>query len=162
MSMRTRRSRELGIKQHVDEMLAGSVPDNALLAQLSKQCTDNPSQDNSFQYAFALCKSTDEGELAHAVAILDSLVANGYEHQADCLYGSAVAYYLLGDFARSRAIAEMILRSRGGRHDLASQLHTASIVSKEQRDRKQAAAALGGTVAVAAIGVACLLGGRKR
>merc|ERR1719214_442173 len=32
-----------------------------------------------------------------------------------------------------------------GRHDLASQLHTASIVSKEQQDKKHAAVALGGT-----------------
>ena len=160
--MRTRRSRELGIKRHVDEMLAGSVPNHALLEQLSKQCTDNPCQDSSFQYAFALCKSGEAKELAYAITIMDSLVANGYEHQADCLYGSAVAHYLLGEFAKCRQITEMILRSRGGRHDLASQLHTAAIVSKEQQDKKQAAVALGGTVAVAAIGIACLLGGRKR
>ena len=160
--MRTRRSRELGIKRHVDEMLAGSVPNHALLEQLSKQCTDNPCQDSSFQYAFALCKSGEAKELAYAITIMDSLVANGYEHQADCLYGSAVAHYLLGEFAKCRSITEMILRSRGGRHDLASQLHTAAIVSKEQQDKKQAAVALGGTVAVAAIGIACLLGGRKR
>ena len=160
--MRTRRSRELSIKRHVDEMLAGSVPGQALLEQLSKQCTENPSQDSSFQYAFALCKSREEKELAYAITIMDSLVANGYEHQADCMYGTAVAYYLLGEYVKCRSIAEMILRSRGGRHDLASQLHTASIVSKEQQDKKQAAVALGGTVAVAAIGVACLLGGRKR
>lgn len=160
--MRTRRSRELGIKRHVDEMLAGSVPNHALLEQLSKQCTDSPCQDSSFQYAFALCKSGEARELAYAITIMDSLVANGYEHQADCLYGSAVAHYLLGEFVKCRQITEMILRSRGGRHDLASQLHTASIVSKEQQDKKQAAVALGGTVAVAAIGIACLLGGRKR
>ena len=62
----------------------------------------DPSPENTFQYAFALSKSTEPSELRYAVSMLDGLVANGFEHQVDCMYGAATALYLLGDYVEAR------------------------------------------------------------
>ena len=43
--------------------------------------------------------------------MLDSLLNSGYEHQIDCMYGSAIANYLLGEYDKSRNICEAILES---------------------------------------------------
>ena len=95
--------------------------------------------------------------------MLDSLVKNGYEHQVDCMYGSAIAHYLLGEYDKCRSICEAILRNRP-ENEAAAELHTASIAAKDEEDEKKAKQiAVGGTVAVAAVGLALLLGGgRKR
>ena len=95
--------------------------------------------------------------------MLDSLVKNGYEHQIDCMYGSATAHYLLGEYDKCRGICEAILRSRP-ENDAAAELHVASIVAKDEEDEKKAKQiAVGGTVAIAAVGLAALiLGGKKR
>lgn len=149
-------------KRQFDEKLALSHPSNELLEDLAAQCTKDPSPDNSFQYAFALSKSQSSGELTYSISMLDSLVRNGYEHQIDCMYGSAVAHYLLGKYDKCRSICEQILRNRP-ENDAAAELHTASIAAKDEEDEKKAKQiAVGGTVAVAAVGLALLLGGGRK
>jgi len=149
-------------RRQLDEKLSLSHPSNALLEELASNCTKDPSPDNSFQYAFALSKSKNAGELHYSIALLDSLVKNGYEHQADCMYGSATAHYLLGEYDKCRSLCEAILRTRP-ENELAAELHTAAIAAKDEEDEKTAKKiAVGGTVAVAAVGLALLLGGKKR
>eukprot|EP00978_Attheya_sp_CCMP212_P047030 scaffold421189_cov48-Attheya_sp.AAC.3 len=115
----------------------------------------SPSPDNTFQYAFCLCKSNEPSELRYAVTILDSLVKEGYGHQVDCMYGAATALYLLQEYAESRARCEQILRSKPESRG-AAELHLACIEAAEQKERDQLKkAAVGGTAAVVgAIGLA--------
>jgi fission 1 protein len=149
-------------RNQLDEKLALSCPTNDLLEDLASQCTKDPSKDNSFQYAFALSKSRNPDELRYAIHMLDSLVTNGYQHQVDCMYGSATAHYLLGEYDKSRSICEAILRNRP-ENDAAAELHTASIAAKDQEDeKKMQQVAVGGTVAIAAVGLALLLGGSRK
>ena len=89
-------------KQELDHKLSLSKPDRALLEELAVACAKDPSPEANFQYAFALSKSTEPSELRYAVSILDGLVANGFEHQVDCMYGAATALYLLGDYDEAR------------------------------------------------------------
>lgn len=160
--MRTSKQMQREKRRQLDEKLALSHPSNDLLEELASQCTKDPSPDNSFQYAFALSKSRNAGELHYSISMLDSLVKNGYEHQVDCMYGSATANYLLGSFDNCRSICEAILRNRP-ENDAAAELHTASIAAKDEADEKKAKQiAVGGTVAVAAVGLALLLGGGRR
>jgi fission 1 protein len=77
-------------------------PTREILEELAVACATNPSPDNTFQYAFCLSKSDEKTELRYAVTILDGLVRDGYEHQVDCMYGSATALYLLGDYEEAR------------------------------------------------------------
>lgn len=65
-------------------------------------CAKDPSPDNTFQYAFCLSKSSERSELRYSITILDGLVKEGYEHQMDCMYGAACAFYLLEDYNRAR------------------------------------------------------------
>lgn len=95
-------------KAHVDEKLAMSVPSRQLLEALAVECASNPSLDNTFQYAFALCKSNDSSELRYAVAILDGLIKE-YKHQVDCMYGAATALYLLGKYDEARVRIHIVL-----------------------------------------------------
>ena len=60
----------------------------------------------TFQYAFCLSKSPEPSELRYAVAMLDGLVKEGYEHQVDCMYGAACALYLLGDYDKARVSSD--------------------------------------------------------
>ena len=82
----------------LDEKLSLSIPSRELLEELAVKCAEDPTPDKTFQYAFCLSKSRQESELRYAVTILDSLVKEGYEHQIDCMIGSATALYLLGEF----------------------------------------------------------------
>ena len=149
-------------RRQLDEKLAFSFPTNDLLEELASKCTKDPSPDHSFQYAFALSKSKNPAELRYSISMLDSLVKNDYQHQVDCMYGSATAYYLLGEYDKTRSTCEAILRNRP-ENDAAAELHTASIAAKDEEDEKKATKiAVGGAVAVAAVGLALLLGGRKR
>lgn len=100
MGTTSRRQKEA--KLEVDHKLALSRPDRSLLEELAVQCTKNPGQQSTFQYAFALSKSEVPSELRYAVSILDGLVRDGFDHQVDCMYGAATALYLLGDFAAAR------------------------------------------------------------
>ena len=161
--MRTPKQIQRDKRRQLDEKLALSHPSNDLLEELASQCTKDPSPNNSFQYAFALSKSSNASELHYSISMLDSLVKNGYEHQIDCMYGSATAHYLLGEYDKCRGICEAILRSRP-ENDAAAELHIASIVAKDEEDEKKAKQiAVGGTVAIAAVGLAALiLGGKKR
>ena len=69
---------------------------------------------------------------------------------------------VLGQYDKSRSVCEAILRTRT-ENDVAAELHTDSIAAKDEEDeRKAAKLAIGGTAAVAALGLALLLGGRKR
>ena len=137
-------------------------PSQELLEELASTCTSDPNPDNTFQYAFALSKSRDPSELKYSITMLDSLVNNGYQHQVDCMYGAATAHYLLGEFDASRSMCEAILRNRP-ENDAAAELHTASIAAKDEEDEKKARnIVVGGTVAVAAVGLALLLGGSKK
>jgi fission 1 protein len=88
-------------KAHVDEKLAMSVPSRDLLEALAVECASKPSLDNTFQYAFALCKSDNPSELRYAVTILDGLIKE-YKYQVDCMYGAATALYLLGNYDEAR------------------------------------------------------------
>mmetsp|Transcript_17939 Transcript_17939/g.29039 ORF Transcript_17939/g.29039 Transcript_17939/m.29039 type:complete len:164 (-) Transcript_17939:146-637(-) len=162
--MRTSKEMQREKRLHLDEKISLSLPTNELLEDLASNCTKDPSPDNSFQYAFALSKSRNVGELRYSISMLESLIKNGYEHQVDCMYGTAMAYYLLGEYDRSRRACEAILRNRP-ENDAAAELHTANIAASDEEDEKKAKAiAVGGTVAVAAIGIAAVLlggGGRK-
>jgi len=160
--MRTTKEMQREKRRQLDEKLAFSFPTNDLLEELASKCTKDPSPDNSFQYAFALSKSKNPAELRYSISMLDSLVKNGYQHQVDCMYGSATAYYLLGEYDKTRSTCEAILRNRP-ENDATAELHTASIAAKDEEDEKKATKiAVGGTVDVAAVGLALILGGRKR
>ncbi|KAL9178876.1 hypothetical protein ACHAXT_011849 [Thalassiosira profunda] len=161
--MRTPKQMQREKRRQLDEKLALSGPSPDLLEELASKCTSDPCPDHTFQYAFALSRSRDAGELRYSITMLDSLVKNGYEHQVDCMLGSATAHYLLGEFDISRSMCEAILRNRP-ENDAAAELHTASIAARDQKEEDLAKKmAVGGTVAVAAVGLALLLGGgRKR
>mmetsp|Transcript_43913 Transcript_43913/g.93435 ORF Transcript_43913/g.93435 Transcript_43913/m.93435 type:complete len:163 (+) Transcript_43913:213-701(+) len=156
--MRTSKQMQREKRRQLDEKLALSHPTNELLEELAANCTKDPSPDNSFQYAFALSKSRSVGELRYAISMLESLIKNGYEHQVDCMFGSAMAHYLLGEYDKSRHECEAILRNRP-ENDAAAELHTASIAAKdEEEEKKVKQMAVGGTMAVAAVGLALLFG----
>lgn len=89
-------------KKDLDRKLSLSSPSRSLLEELAITCAKDSSPNATFQYAFALSKSTEPSELRYAVSILDGLVKEGYEHQVDCMYGAATALYLLGDYQESR------------------------------------------------------------
>jgi 3'-phosphoadenosine 5'-phosphosulfate sulfotransferase (PAPS reductase)/FAD synthetase len=93
-------------KDELDQKLKLASPSRQILEDLAVACAKNPSPDNTFQYAFCLSKSTERSELRYAVTILDGLVKEGYEHQVDCMYGAAVALYLLGDYDKARVSLE--------------------------------------------------------
>mmetsp|Transcript_15962 Transcript_15962/g.24669 ORF Transcript_15962/g.24669 Transcript_15962/m.24669 type:complete len:160 (+) Transcript_15962:166-645(+) len=159
--MRTTKSKQRSIRRQLDEKLDLSTPQQDLLEDLASKCTSDPNPDNTFQYAFALSKSRDKSELQYAISMLDSLVKNGYEHQVDCMFGSATAHYLLGEYDDARFLCEAILRTRP-ENEAAAQLHTASVSAKDDREEKMARdIAIGGTAAVAAVGLALLLGKKR-
>ena len=89
-------------REDLDEKLSLSIPSRELLEELAVKCAEDPTPDKTFQYAFCLSKSRQESELRYAVTILDSLVKEGYEHQIDCMIGSATALYLLGEFEQGQ------------------------------------------------------------
>ena len=90
------------VKADLDAKFALAAPTREILEELAVMVAKNPSPDNTFQYAFCLSKSTHKTELRYAVTILDGLVKEGYEHQIDCMYGSACALYLLGEYEQAR------------------------------------------------------------
>jgi hypothetical protein len=91
------------IRTELDSKLNLSPPTRELLEDLAIACSKAPTDQNAtFQYAFALSRSTQASELRYAVSMLDCLVKDGYKHQVDCMYGSATALYLLGDFKEAR------------------------------------------------------------
>eukprot|EP00568_Trieres_chinensis_P003421 CAMPEP_0183300094 /NCGR_PEP_ID=MMETSP0160_2-20130417/6628_1 /TAXON_ID=2839 ORGANISM="Odontella Sinensis, Strain Grunow 1884" /NCGR_SAMPLE_ID=MMETSP0160_2 /ASSEMBLY_ACC=CAM_ASM_000250 /LENGTH=163 /DNA_ID=CAMNT_0025462453 /DNA_START=94 /DNA_END=585 /DNA_ORIENTATION=- len=146
-------------RQHLDEKLRLAVPGRDLLEELAVSCASEPSPDKTFQYAFALSKSRQESELRYAVSILDSLVKEGYDHQIDCMYGSATALYLLGDFKEARGRCEAILRSKPDSRT-AAELHLACIDAiEEEEERRAKKIAIGGSAAVAVLGAAVAIGG---
>jgi len=141
------------VKKDVDSKLALACPSRELLEDLAVACAKNPDPDNTFQYAFCLCKSDEKSELRYAVTILDGLIKGGYEHKIDCMYGASTALYLLGDYeeARSRcsAILQIIPQSR-----IASELRLASIeAQREEEEQKAQQMAMGGTAFFATLGV---------
>lgn len=161
-NMRTSKQVQREKKSQLDEKLALSYPSDDLLKQLASNYTRDPSPDNAFQYAFALSKSESASELQHSITMLDSLIRNGYQHQVDCMYGTATANYLLGEYEKCRSVCEAILRNRPD-NVAAAELHTASIAAKDEEDELQAKKiAVGGTMAIAVLGLALLLGGKKR
>jgi len=154
ITMGTTKNLQHQSKVELDHKLLLSKPSRQILEDLAIECAKNSSQDNTFQYAFCLSKSNEKSELRYSVQILDGLVKEGYEHQIDCLYGSACALYLLGDYEKARFRAENILRSHPESR-LARELHLASIESIEQEDkRKLKEAAIGGVTVAAAVGIA--------
>lgn len=100
--MGTTRNTQKQAKADLDDKLRLARPGREILEELAVACAKAPSQDNTFQYAFCLSKSSERSELRYAVQILDGLVKEGYEHQVDCMYGAACALYLLGDYEKSR------------------------------------------------------------
>lgn len=108
------------VKKEVDNKLGLSVPPRELLEELAVKCAEDPSQDNTFQYGFALARSDQKTELRYAIGILDGLVKEGYEHQTDCMYGSATALYLLRDYEQARV--SHLLLPHASRHDSPSWL----------------------------------------
>jgi fission 1 protein len=100
--MGTTKQSQKQAKRDMDNKLGLSVPPRELLEELAVTCAKDPSPDNTFQYGFALARSDQATELRYAVGILDGLVKEGYDHQMDCMYGSAMAFYLLGDYDQAR------------------------------------------------------------
>jgi len=146
-------------RSRLDEKLAVSAPSRETLENLAVQCASNPSPDNTFQYAFCLAKSSERSELSYALKILDNLVSSGYEHELDCMYASATACYLLTDFMEARSRCEAMLRAHAD-HPGALELHLASIdAGEEQENRRVKKIALGGTTAIAAIGLVAGIAG---
>jgi len=142
------------IKADLDHKFQLSGPTREILEELALNAAKENNPDATFQYAFCLSKSTQPTELRYAITILDGLVRDGYEHQMDCMYGSACALYLLDDFEQARSRCESILRTNPESR-LALELHLASIASEEQKGKEQVEKmATIGAVAVAAIGVA--------
>ena len=90
------------VKEGLDSKLKLAAPNREILEELAVVCANDPSPDNTFQYAFCLSKSTEPTELRYAISILDGLVKEGYEHELDCMYGAATALYLLGDYEAAR------------------------------------------------------------
>lgn len=90
------------VKADVDAKFKLAAPSREVLEELAMATAKDPSPDNTFQYAFCLSKSTEPSELRYAITILDGLVKEGYEHQVDCMYGSATALYLLGEYDQCR------------------------------------------------------------
>ncbi|KAL3944094.1 MAG: hypothetical protein SGBAC_001825 [Bacillariaceae sp.] len=141
-------------KSDTDQKFAMAQPNRQILEDLAVACAKDPSPDNTFQYAFCLSKSSERSELRYAISILDGLVKEGYEHQMDCMYGSACAFYLLEDYERCRERCENILRSNPESR-LTMELHLACIESKEQKEAELVKkTAIGGAVAMGALGVA--------
>ena len=89
-------------KADLDDKLKLASPSRQILEDLAVACAKDPNPDNTFQYAFCLSKSTERSELRYSITILDGLVKEGYEHQVDCMYGAAVALYLLGEYDKAR------------------------------------------------------------
>ena len=148
------KNRQQQAKAELDQKFELSRPSRQILEDLAIECAKDPSPDNTFQYAFALSKSPERSELRYSVTILDGLVKEGYEHQVDCMYGAACALYLMGEYQKARQRCENILRSKP-EHRLTMELHLASIEAKEQKDAKKLKdTAVGGAVAMGAIGVA--------
>jgi len=140
-------------KKELDAKLGLVAPSRDILEELAVACAKNPSPDNTFQYAFCLSKSSEKSELRYAVTILDGLIKEGYEHQVDCMFGSATAMYLLGDFKEARKRCEAILRSNP-ENRAAAELHLASIAAQDMKDEdNMMKIAVGGSTAVAAIGL---------
>ena len=157
--MRTSKQQQREIKSSLDEKLSLSTPQPSLLESLASECTNSSSPDATFQYAFALSKSSSPSELSYSITLLDSLLKSGYPHQIDCMIGSCQAHYLLKHYAEARSVAEAILRNNP-QNALAGELHVASMVAMEEdEERKVRNVAIGGTAAVAALGLALLLGG---
>jgi fission 1 protein len=160
--MRTSKQVQSERKIQLEEKLALSYPNDDLLKELASNYTKDPTPDNAFQYAFALSKSPNPDELQHSIIMLDSLIRNGYTHQVDCMYGTATANYLLGEYDKCRYVCEAILRNRP-ENIIAAELHAASIAAKDEEDELKAKKiAVGGTMAIAAVGIALLLGGKRR
>lgn len=145
--------RQKEVKEELDRKLQLSVPDRKLLEELALVCAKEPSPANTFQYAFALSKSNERSELRYAIQMLDGLVADGYEHQVDCMFGAATAFYLLGDFEEARSRCEAILRSQPSAR-FAKEMHLAAIESEECRKRENLQrSALGSLGLAAAVGI---------
>ena len=101
-------------KADVDAKLELAEPSRELLEELAIACAKDPNPDNTFQYAFCLSKSKERSELRYAVTILDGLVKEGYEHQVDCMYGSATALYLLEEYDQARVRSHSARLTTGG------------------------------------------------
>eukprot|EP00542_Grammatophora_oceanica_P014478 CAMPEP_0194047750 /NCGR_PEP_ID=MMETSP0009_2-20130614/25397_1 /TAXON_ID=210454 /ORGANISM="Grammatophora oceanica, Strain CCMP 410" /LENGTH=162 /DNA_ID=CAMNT_0038693447 /DNA_START=23 /DNA_END=511 /DNA_ORIENTATION=+ len=144
-------------KLDVDHKLAQSIPPRELLEELAVTCANDPSPDNTFQYAFALSKSSEKTELRYSVTILDGLVKEGYSHQLDCMFGAATALYLLEDFEAARERCESILRTKP-ENRAAAEMHLACMGSQEAKvDKQVKRAATVGSIAMAAVGVAAVV-----
>lgn len=153
-TMGQNKNAQMKAKAELDQKLALSRPSRQILEDLAIACAKSPSQQNTFQYAFCMSKSSERSELRYAVQILDGLVKEGYDHQVDCMYGSACALYLLGEYDKARFRAESILRSHPESR-LARELHLSSIESNEQEEKKRfKEAAIGGITVATAVGVA--------
>jgi len=146
----------------MNHKLSLTEPGRDLLSSLEKDAPN--SDDATFAYAFALTRSTVKEERGYALKMLEGLLDGGYDHQTDCVYGMAVAYYLNGRFADARAKCEAILRSEPDNSN-AEELHLACVHSQDEKKRKEDIA-VGGGVALAGIGLAVgllgmVLGGKR-
>lgn len=136
-------------KASLDEKLELSTPSSELLESSASQCAENPNPDNTFQYAFCLCKSRKPEELKYAIKIFKNLLKQGYEHQVDCMYGQSIALYLLGEYVEARTCCEAILRSEPD-HSGTVELHLACIEAAEQAEEERIKnVVVSGSVAVA-------------
>lgn len=102
-------ARQKQAKEELDTKLSLSRPDRAILEELAVELAQHPTPTATFQYAFALSKSSEPSELRYAVNLLDGLIIDGFEHQVDCMYGAATALYLLGDYEEARVSTTSML-----------------------------------------------------
>jgi hypothetical protein len=148
-----------------DETLKAQLSPPQLIAELAEIHNDKSSETTTFQYAFALGHSSIASERCYGIALFDQLIATGYQHSQDCVYGQAVGYYLNGDTSNARRSAESILR-KNGNHLKARELHLACI-DKETKKERQNNLVVGSSVVAIGFGVAfgilgIVLGGKKR
>lgn len=150
----------LAVQSHLEEL----IPSRETLESLAIKCAQEPSPDNTFEYAFCLAKSASKDERRYSITILDNLVKEGYEHQIDCMYGSAVAYFLNKRPDKARINCEAILRAQP-EHKLATDLHLACLDAIQEQEAKSVEKiVIGSSAAIAGVGLALgvagmLLGG---
>lgn len=150
----------------IDSKLKDAAPEQETLEALAVKCASSPSPDNTFQYAFCLTKSKSADERRYAITILDNLIKEGYEHQLDCIYGSAIASYLNKKYDDARKKCESILRSQP-EHGPAAELHLACLDAIQEQEAKTIEkVVVGSSAAIAGVGlvlgIAGLVFGKKR
>ena len=142
-------------KANLDEMLAMSMPDPALIRNLALETSTDPdSIDKRFQYAYLLCRSETQADRTFGAGMMEELVKQGYPHDLDCEYSRAISFYISQLYPEARKIAELVLRTKPD-DERWRQLHLACVCVADEREKVTNAVIGGGAIAV---GVGLLVG----